>query len=119
MSTASALSFSHDERRAYSLAAERATGTAFVVAEALALIAAYAITIVIRGVAGGGTLWPQYFRLTPLLAVIPLLIGLMDLYPNVLLNPVEEFRGLTIAITVGHCGNVADAGTTCGEATLR
>jgi hypothetical protein len=44
---------------------------------------------------------------------------LMDLYPGVLLNPVEEFRGLTIAITVGHCGNVADAGTTCGEATLR
>jgi len=34
-------------------------------------------------------------------AVVPLLIGLMDLYPGVLLNPVDEFRRLTIAITLG------------------
>jgi Undecaprenyl-phosphate galactose phosphotransferase WbaP len=74
---------------------------AFFIADILALLAAYAIMIVLRGALGGGTLWPQYFRLIPFLAVVPLLIGLMDLYPGVLLNPVEEFRRLTIAITLG------------------
>ena len=67
----------------------------------MALLAAYAITIIIRDTVGGGSLWPQYFRLAPFLCVIPVLIGLMDLYPGVLLNPVEEFRRLTIAIMLG------------------
>jgi Undecaprenyl-phosphate galactose phosphotransferase WbaP len=101
MSAASALSSPREEQRAYSLVAEHATGMAFLIADTLALLAAYAITIVMRGAVGGGTLWPQYFRLIPFLGVVPLLIGLMDLYPGVLLNPVEEFRRLTIAITLG------------------
>jgi len=101
MSATSAFSPSIEEQRAYSLLAERATQMAFFVADALAILAAYTLTIVMRGALGGGTLWPQYFRLIPFLAVVPVLIGLMDLYPGVLLNPVEEFRRLTIAITVG------------------
>jgi len=101
MSAAPILSSSCEQRRAYSPVAERATGTAFLVADALALLAAYGITIMMRGAVGGGTLWPQYLRLVPFLAVVPLLIALMDLYPGVLLNPVEEFRRLTIAIALG------------------
>jgi Undecaprenyl-phosphate galactose phosphotransferase WbaP len=81
--------------------AERATGIAFLVADSLALLIAFSGTIMIRGAAGGGVLWPQYSRLIPFLAVVPLLIGLMGLYPGVLLNPVDEFRRLTIAITLG------------------
>jgi hypothetical protein len=101
MSAASVFSSAREEQRAYSLAAERATGLTFLIADTLALLAAFAITIVIRGMVGGGTLWPQYLRLAPFLAVILLLIGLMDLYPGVLLNPVEEFRRLTIATMLG------------------
>jgi len=101
MSVASAVSFAREERRAYSLVAERATGMAFFIADALALLTAYTFTIAIRGAVAGGSLWPQYFRLIPFLAVVPMLIGLMDLYPGVLLNPVEEFRRLTLAILLG------------------
>jgi len=101
MSEASVLSLPREEHRAHSLVAELATGMVFLIADTLALLAAYAITIGIRGALAGGALWPQYFRLTPFLVVVPLLIGLMDLYPGVLLNPVEEFRRLTLAITLG------------------
>ena len=101
MSAASVLSALREEQRAYSLVAERATGMAFFFADAVALLAAYAIVILIRGALGGEALWSHYFRLVPFLAVVPLLICLMDLYPGVLLNPVEEFRRLTIAITLG------------------
>jgi Undecaprenyl-phosphate galactose phosphotransferase WbaP len=101
MSAASVFSSAREEQHAYSLVAERATGLTFLIADTLALLAAFAITIVIRGMVGGGALWPQYLRLAPFLAVILLLIGLMDLYPGVLLNPVEEFRRLTIATMLG------------------
>jgi Undecaprenyl-phosphate galactose phosphotransferase WbaP len=74
---------------------------AFFIADAVAVLAAYTVSIVIRGAFGGAAVWPQYFRLLPFLAVVPLLIGLMDLYPGVLLDPVEEFRRLTIAIALG------------------
>jgi Undecaprenyl-phosphate galactose phosphotransferase WbaP len=101
MSAATVLSSAREEQRAYSLAAERATGLVFFIADTLALLSTYGIVIVMRGAVGGGALWPQYFRLIPFLAIVPILIGLMGLYPGVLLNPVEEFRRLTIAITVG------------------
>lgn len=76
-------------------------GMAFLIADSLALLAAYAITIVVRGEFASAALWPQHVRLIPFLAAIPLLIGLLGLYPGVLLNPVEEFRRLTIAIALG------------------
>jgi len=101
MSAASVLSPIREEARTSSLPAERATATAFFVADTLALLAAYTVTIVLRGAIAGTALWPQYLRLMPFLAVVPLLIRMMDLYPGVLLNPVEEFRRLTIAITLG------------------
>jgi Undecaprenyl-phosphate galactose phosphotransferase WbaP len=101
MSAASILSPIREEARSYSLPAERATATAFFVADTLALLAAYTIAIALRGAAGGAALWPNYVRLAPFLAVVPLLISLMDLYPGVMLNPVEELRRLTMAISLG------------------
>jgi len=101
MSAAPALSLSRGAGSTYSLVAELATGMAFLIADAFALLAAYAITIVIRGEFASAALWPQHIRLIPFLAAIPLLIGLLGLYPGVLLNPVEEFRRLTIAIALG------------------
>jgi Undecaprenyl-phosphate galactose phosphotransferase WbaP len=101
MSAASALISLRVERSAYSPVAERATGLVFFVADALALLAAYTITVEMRGALSGEALWPIYLRLMPFLTVVPLLIRVMDLYPGVLLNPVEEFRRLTIAIAVG------------------
>ena len=101
MSAATILSSVRAQQRAYSPVAERATATAFFLADALALLAAYTIMIALRDALGGQALWPQYFRLIPFLAVVPLLISAMDLYPGVLLNPVEEFRRLTIAIAGG------------------
>ncbi len=101
MSAASVLSSIGEEQRAYSPVAESATATAFFVADTLALLAAYTIMIELRGALAGASLWPQYLQLIPFLAVVPLLIRMMDLYPGVLLNPVEEFRRLTIAITLG------------------
>lgn len=101
MSAATALSLPQEEGRACSLLTERVTFVAFFLADLLALLAAYGITIQIRGIAGGVPLWPQYLRLVPFLAVVPALIALMDLYPGVLLNPVEELRRLTIAIVSG------------------
>ena len=74
---------------------------AFFIADFIALLSAYTIMVVIRGELGGEALWQQYFGLLPFLAVVPLLIRAMDLYPGVLLNPVEEFRRLTIAIALG------------------
>ncbi len=74
---------------------------AFVTADAVALLAAYTATVLIRGAVAGETLWPQYLHLLPFLAVVPLLIHVMDLYPGVLLNPIEEFRSLSIAIAAG------------------
>jgi hypothetical protein len=101
MSAASAVSAVGERRRTYSPLAEQTTGIAFLVADTLALLLAYAITITLRGAVGGATLWPQFLRLMPFLGVVPLLIWMMDLYPGVLLNPVEEFRRLTLAITLG------------------
>ena len=101
MSAASVLSAAREEQRTYSPAAERATGMAFFIGDMAALLAAYAITVVIRGAVAGEALWPQYLRLIPFLGAVPLLIWMMDLYPGVLLNPVEEFRRLTLAITLG------------------
>lgn len=101
MSAFSALSPSYREERVHAPAAELATGITFFAADVLALMAAFSITVILRGALGGEIFWPDYFRVTPFLAVVPLLISLMDLYPGVLLNPVEEFRKLTIAIAVG------------------
>ena len=101
MSTASALGLSRTERRTNTLLAEHATGATFVIADTLAVVIAFAATIILRGALNGGTLWPLYFRLTPFLAIVPLLNGLLGLYPGVLLNPVEEFRRLTIGIGLG------------------
>ncbi len=101
MSAVPALSLSREERRGYTVLAEHATGATFIAADTLSVLLAFAVTIVLRGTLGGGSLWPQYFRLTPCLVVIPLLICLLGLYPGVLLNPVEEFRRLTIAIALG------------------
>ena len=101
MSAAPALSLTREERRVYSSVAERATWMAFLAADTLALLVAYTMTILIRSAAASTALWPNYLRLIPFLAVVLLLIGLMDLYPGVLLNPVEEFRRLTIAIALG------------------
>jgi Undecaprenyl-phosphate galactose phosphotransferase WbaP len=81
--------------------AEHATGVVFFIADALAVLAACAITVAMRRWFGGEISWRLYFRLIPFLAMVPLLIGLMDLYPGVLLNPVEEMRRLTIAISAG------------------
>ena len=100
MSTSS-LTLTAQVRRSTALPAELTTGATFVIADTLAVVLAFAITIVLRGALAGGSLWPQYFRLMPFLLVIPVLIALMDLYPGVLLNPVEEFRRLTVAISVG------------------
>src|SRR5579862_4070746 len=100
MSAVPALSLPR-ERRGYAVLAEHATGATFIAADTLSVLLAFAVTIVLRGALGGGSLWPQYFRLTPCLVVIPLLIGLLGLYPGVLLNPVEEFRRLTVAIALG------------------
>ena len=101
MNAVTALSLFREEGRAYSPVAERATAFAFLVADTLALLAAYAITIVMRGEFASNALWPHYIRLIPFLAAVPLLIGMLGLYPGVLLNPVEEFRRLTIAISLG------------------
>jgi Undecaprenyl-phosphate galactose phosphotransferase WbaP len=101
MGTASVLTAAGEERRTYAPLAEQAAGMAFLVADTSALVVAYAITITIRGVLAGAPLWPHYFGLLPFLGVVPLLIWMMDLYPGVLLNPVEEFRRLTLAITLG------------------
>lgn len=89
------------ERSANAAFGERATAATFIIADTLAVLTAFAITIVLRGALAGVALWPQYFHLAPYLAIIPLFIGLMDLYPGVMLDPVEEFRRLTIAIAVG------------------
>ncbi len=101
MSAASVLSSIGDEQQAYSPVAESATAAAFFLADSAAVLAAYTIMVVLRSAVGGEALWPQYLRLLPFLAIVPLLIRVMDLYPGVLLNPVEEFRRLTIAITLG------------------
>jgi Undecaprenyl-phosphate galactose phosphotransferase WbaP len=101
MSATSALTLSPAERRTTGLLSERLTGATFIIADILAVLAAFAFTIALRDAIGGASLWLQFLRLTPFLAVIPVLIALMDLYPGVLLNPVEEFRRLTIAIAVG------------------
>jgi len=101
MSAASVLSSIGERPATYPLVAERFTGVVFFVADVLALLAAYTLTIVFRSVLGAEGLWPQYFRLLPFLSVVPVLIGIMDLYPGVMLEPVEEFRRLAIAISLG------------------
>lgn len=101
MNAAAALSKVESQEQAYSPIAERATWITFLFADSLAILAAYTLTILIRGAFAEDSLWPQYFRLAPFLLTIPILIFLMDLYPGVLLNPVEEFRRLTLAISMG------------------
>jgi Undecaprenyl-phosphate galactose phosphotransferase WbaP len=101
MSAASATTSAFAQPRVRSRSAERATGLAFVAADSLALYTAFAITVIVRGAVGTAPLWPTYLRLIPFLAAIPVLIALLGLYPGVLLNPVDEFRRLTIAIGVG------------------
>ena len=101
MNAASALTLPLERQRANAILAERVTAATFVISDILAVGSAFAITVTVRGALAGESLWPQYFRLAPFLAAIPLLIALMDLYPGVLLNPVDEFRRMTIAIAVG------------------
>jgi Undecaprenyl-phosphate galactose phosphotransferase WbaP len=43
----------------------------------------------------------MYVRLIPFLALVPAMIGVAGLYPGVLLNPIDEFRRLSIAIFFG------------------
>ncbi len=101
MNAAAALSKVENQQQAYSPVAERATWATFLVADALAILTAYTLTILFRGTFAEDSLWPQYFRLAPFLLTIPILIALMDLYPGVLLNPVEEFRRITLAVSMG------------------
>jgi Undecaprenyl-phosphate galactose phosphotransferase WbaP len=84
-----------------SSASELATGALILFGDLVALIAAFAFTIFVRQYFAGASLWEGYLRLLPLLILFPFLFGLMNLYPGVLQNPVEELRRVTIAITFG------------------
>ncbi len=82
-------------------ASEYATGAVIALTDILALFAAFSVTIFVRERLGGEMVWENYQRLFPLMALFPLLLAFLNLYPGVLQNPVEELRRVTIAITFG------------------
>ncbi len=84
-----------------SQASAPATRCAILLADILALLAAFTVTVLARQVMGGTNLWEGHMRLFPLVALFPILFALMNLYPGVLQNPVEELRRATTAITFG------------------
>jgi len=84
-----------------SSASELATGAVIFVADVFSLFAAFSIAVFVWGHFAATNLWGGHARLLPLLAVFPVLFGVMNLYPGVLQNPVEELRRATTGITVG------------------
>jgi len=97
-----AIGLSRARKSPWPLLAGSITRGTFIVADCLAVLAAYAVTVLLRTFTGGsGDLWQNYLRLTPFLAIVPVMIGLLGLYPGVLLNPIEELRRLSIAMSVG------------------
>jgi Undecaprenyl-phosphate galactose phosphotransferase WbaP len=84
-----------------SSASALATGAVLLLADVLSLFAAFALTVLARQLLAESRLWEVYIRIFPLLAVFPILFGLMSLYPGVMQNPVEELRCVTTAVTFG------------------
>lgn len=81
------------------LAPTLVTGAVLILSDVLALLTAFGVSVAIRQRFGAQPLWAEYARLLPFLAVVPALFYLMDLYPGVLLNAIEELKWLTISVT--------------------
>jgi Undecaprenyl-phosphate galactose phosphotransferase WbaP len=83
-----------------SSASEFATGAATLFADVVSLLAAFGFTLLVRQHFVDTSL-ASHLRLLPLLVLFPCLFALMNLYPGVLQNPVEELRRTATAITFG------------------
>lgn len=76
-------------------------GGAMMAADIFGLLSASGLSVYLRQSFASDDLWSIHLTLWPLVVLIPCLIAVLDLYPGVLLDPVEEFRKLSVAITSG------------------
>lgn len=95
MSAATVLKLTQTQCPTYLRLPGWATGLAFLAADALAILSAYATAVAIF--VGNPKLLHETCALIPLLLTVLIIGGLIKLYPGGLVNAVEEFRLLTIA----------------------
>ncbi len=70
------------------------------ITDLIALFLSIGLTIIIRLELAGGYSPAEYVRLWPMIGIFIVAFALTGLYPGVPVNPVSEFRGIFLAVTV-------------------